>query len=84
MTLSILWEACVAYRKNGFERNSPYVLCEKQIVLSVLKFYSVKTEWTYEQKMICIVLFWKNYRPVEVQDIWSFNFFEQCKLKPVF
>ena len=28
--------------------------------------------------MICIVLFWNNYRAVESDDICSFNFFEQC------
>ena len=27
-----------------------------------------------------IVLFWKNCRAVEVEDLWSFNFLEQCTL----
>ena len=65
--------------KNYFERNSPYIFSEKQIVLSVLKFYSFETECTYEQKMICIV-FWNNYRAVEAEDICSLNFLDQCML----
>ena len=51
MTLPILKKAHVAYWKNGFDRNSSYIFCEKQTVLPDLKFYCVNTNWTYEQKI---------------------------------
>ena len=44
---------------------------EKKVVFAFfLKKFDIKTKWTYEQKVIYIVLFWK----IEVKDIWSFIF----------